>query len=117
MHGSSQQGLQHAFDRFYAACNQAGTKISAKMIDVLCLSRRPRQCMLQVSGNIQQQVETLKYLGVVFTSEGSRDREINTQIGKANTDLRELYCSVHRRTGRHFTGGAEKFCPENNNLP
>jgi len=23
----------------------------------------------------------------------------------------------HRRTGRHFTGGAEKICPENNNLP
>jgi len=24
---------------------------------------------------------------------------------------------VHRRTGRHFTGGAEKICPETNNLP
>jgi len=24
---------------------------------------------------------------------------------------------AHRRTGRHFTGGAEKVCPENNNLP
>jgi len=24
---------------------------------------------------------------------------------------------THRRTGRHFTGGAEKICPENNNLP
>jgi len=23
----------------------------------------------------------------------------------------------HRRTGRHFTGGAEKICPENSNLP
>jgi len=23
----------------------------------------------------------------------------------------------HRRTGRHFTGGAEKICLENNNLP
>ena len=22
-----------------------------------------------------------------------------------------------RRTGRHFTGGAEKICPETNNLP
>jgi len=22
----------------------------------------------------------------------------------------------HKRTGRHFTGGAEKICPENNNL-
>jgi len=24
---------------------------------------------------------------------------------------------IHRRTGRHFTGGAEKICPENNNFP
>jgi len=23
----------------------------------------------------------------------------------------------HKRTGRHFTGGAEKICPENNNFP
>jgi len=23
----------------------------------------------------------------------------------------------HKRTGRHFTVGAEKICPENNNLP
>ena len=28
MRGCSQQGLLHAFDRFYAACDQAGTKIS-----------------------------------------------------------------------------------------
>jgi len=29
------------------------------------------------------------------------------------------HCCVvqHRRTGRHFTGGAEKICPENKNLP
>jgi len=39
-------------------------------------------------------VETLKYLGVVFTSDGSRNKEINTQIGKANAVLRELYCSL-----------------------
>jgi len=25
--------------------------------------------------------------------------------------------NMHRRTGRHFTGGAEKICPETNNLP
>jgi len=24
---------------------------------------------------------------------------------------------AHKRTGRHFTGEAEKICPENNNLP
>ena len=31
-----------------------------------------------------QQVETLKYLGVVFTSDGSLNKGIDTRIGKAN---------------------------------
>jgi len=94
MHKSSQQGLQHAFDRFSVACDQAGTKISTKKIEVLCHSRHPRQCFLQVSGNTLQQVETFKYLGVVFTSDASRKKRIDTRIDKANAVLRELYCSV-----------------------
>jgi len=64
------------------------------MIEVLCLSRRPRHCILQVSGNTLQQVETSKYLRVVFTSDGSRNKNIDTRIGKANSVLRELCCSV-----------------------
>jgi len=39
-------------------------------------------------------VETFKYLRVVFKSDGSRNKEIDTRIGKANAILRELYCSV-----------------------
>jgi len=39
-------------------------------------------------------VETFKYLGVVFTSDESRNKEIDTRIGKANAVLREFYCSV-----------------------
>jgi len=38
MYGSSQQGFQHAFDRFSAAYDQAVAKISTKKIEVLCLS-------------------------------------------------------------------------------
>ena len=37
MRGSSQQGLQLAFDRFSAACDQEGTKISSKKNEVFCL--------------------------------------------------------------------------------
>jgi len=37
-----------------------GTKISTKKTEALCLSRRPRQCILQVSGNTLQQVETFE---------------------------------------------------------
>ena len=41
MRGSSQQGLQHAFDRFCVAFDQAGTKIKTKKMEVLCLSKTP----------------------------------------------------------------------------
>jgi len=39
----------------------------------------PRQCILQVSGNTLQQVETFKYHGVVFTIDVSRNKGIDTQ--------------------------------------
>jgi len=64
--------LQHALDRFSAACNRAGIKISTKYTEVLCLSTKPRQCMRQVIGNTLQQVEKFMYLGLAFTSEVRR---------------------------------------------
>jgi len=48
---SFQQCLQHALDRFSAACDRTGMKINTKNSEALCLSTNPRQCMLQVSGN------------------------------------------------------------------
>jgi len=38
---------------------------------------------LQVSGITLLQVENFKYLGVVFTSDGRWNKQINTRIGKA----------------------------------
>jgi len=61
---------------------------SAQKIKVLWLSRHPRQCILHVSENTLQQVETFMYLGVVFTSDGSRNKGIDTRISKANAVLR-----------------------------
>jgi len=66
---SSQQCLQHALDRFSAACDRAGMKINTKYTEVLCLSTKPRQCMLQVSGNTLQEVEKFKHLWVVVASD------------------------------------------------
>jgi len=40
-----------------------------KKIEVLCLSRKPSQCTLQVNGNTLKQVESF-VLGVVFTGGG-----------------------------------------------
>jgi len=44
--------------------------------------------------NTLQQAETFKYLVVVFTSDQSRNKGIDTRIGEANAVLREPYCSM-----------------------
>jgi len=78
---SFQQGLQHTLDQLFAACDRAGMKINTKNTEVLCLYK-PKAVLLQVSGNTLQQV---KYLGVVFASDGRWTVEIDTQ--KANVVL------------------------------
>ena len=57
---SSEQGLQHALQRFSAAWDEAEMTISIKKSEVLCLSRNPSQCTLHVSDNTLQQMETFK---------------------------------------------------------
>jgi len=50
--------------------------------------------MLQVSGITLLQVETFNYLGLVFASDGRRNKEIHTRIGTANAVLCEIYRSA-----------------------
>jgi len=57
-------------------------KISTKSTEVLCLSTNSRQCIRQVSCNTLQQVEKFKYLGVVLTSVGRRNEEIDNGLVK-----------------------------------
>jgi len=50
-------------------------------------------------GNALKQVETLKHLGVLFTSDGRRREEIDTRNVKANAVLRELFPFCGNKTG------------------
>ena len=45
---STQNGLQHALDRYSDACSVAGMKISTTKTETMCLSRQPKQCSLQI---------------------------------------------------------------------
>jgi len=100
----SEQRLQHALDRFSAACNQAGMKTGTITTEVLRLSRNPRQCTLQVRSNALQQSEKFMYLGVVFTNDGRQNKEVDTRIGRASTVLREPHHSVSTKREVSNTG-------------
>ena len=83
---SAEQGLKHALDRFAAAFDQEGMKISTKKTDVLCLSRNPNHCTLQVNGKTLQQVEMFKNLEVVFTvTEGGARRSMHGLVKQTHS--------------------------------
>ncbi|KAI3356547.1 hypothetical protein L3Q82_017227 [Scortum barcoo] len=83
---SSGQDLQHVLERFAAECEAAGMRISTSKSEAMVLDRKGKRvaCPLQVGGEVLPQVEEFKYLGVLFTSEGKIEREIDRRIGAAS---------------------------------
>ncbi|KAK3571151.1 hypothetical protein QTP86_003367 [Hemibagrus guttatus] len=86
--------LQHALGRFAAECEAAGMRVSTSKSEAMVLDRKKVACTLQVGGELFPQVEEFKYLGVLFTSEGRMDCEIDRRIGAAAAVMRPMYQSV-----------------------
>ncbi|KAI3373890.1 hypothetical protein L3Q82_022459 [Scortum barcoo] len=91
---SSGQDLQHVLERFAAECEAAGMRISTSKSEAMVLDRKRVACPLQVGGEVLPQVEEFKYLGVLFTSEGKMEREIDRRIGAASAVMRSVYRTV-----------------------
>ena len=90
----SNHDLQLSLERFAAECEAAGMRISTSKSEAMVLSRKRVECPLQVGGEVLPQVEEFKYLGILFTSEGRMEREIDRRIGAAAAVLRSLNRSV-----------------------
>ncbi|TWW55998.1 hypothetical protein D4764_09G0010480 [Takifugu flavidus] len=91
---SSARDLQLSLDRFAAACEAAGMRISTSKSEAMVLDRK-KVCLLRVKEEILPQVEEFKYLGVLFTSEGRMEREIDRRIGAAPVRCgEEIYRSI-----------------------
>ncbi|KAK3519713.1 hypothetical protein QTP70_002681 [Hemibagrus guttatus] len=91
---ASSLDLQHALGRFVAECEAAGMRVSTSKSEAMVLNRKKVACTLQVGGEFRPQVEEFKYIGVLFTSEGRVDREIDRWIGAAAAVMRSMYRSV-----------------------
>ncbi|KAK0141121.1 Smoothelin-like protein 2 [Merluccius polli] len=69
-------------------------RISTSKSESMVLNRKRVECTLRVGDEILPQVEEFKYLGVLFTSEGRMEREIDRRIGAASAVMRTLHGSV-----------------------
>ncbi|KAF7650109.1 hypothetical protein LDENG_00131220, partial [Lucifuga dentata] len=86
--------LRRALDRFEAECEATGMRISTSKSETMVLCRKKVDCSLQVRGESLPQMEKFKYLGVLFTSEGRMECEIDRWIGAASKVLRMLYWTI-----------------------
>ncbi|KAI3358099.1 hypothetical protein L3Q82_003107 [Scortum barcoo] len=75
-------------------CEAAGMRISTSKSEAMVLDRKRVACPLQVGGEVLPQVEEFKYLGVLFTSEGKMEREIDRRIGAVSAVMRLVYRTV-----------------------
>ncbi|KAI3373872.1 hypothetical protein L3Q82_021981 [Scortum barcoo] len=75
-------------------CEVAGMRISTSKSEAMVLDRKRVACPLRVGGEVLPQVEEFKYLGVLFTSEGKMEREIDRWIGAASAVMRSVYRTV-----------------------
>ncbi|KAL1274593.1 hypothetical protein QQF64_027407 [Cirrhinus molitorella] len=91
---SSGLDLRHALGRFAAECETAGMRISTSKSEAMVLDRKRVVCLLRVGGECLPQVDEFKYLGVLFTSEGRMEHEIDRWIGAAATAMWSMYQSV-----------------------
>ncbi|TWW57360.1 hypothetical protein D4764_07G0000790, partial [Takifugu flavidus] len=82
---SSARHPQQSLDRF-AKCEAAGIRISTSKSEAMVLSRKKVECLLWV--------KEFKYLGVLFTSEGRMEQEIDRRIGARSAVMRTLHRSV-----------------------
>ncbi|KAK3568311.1 hypothetical protein QTP86_003822 [Hemibagrus guttatus] len=87
-------GVLHWGVLHWGKCEAAGMRVSTSKSEAMVLNRKKVACTLQVGGEFLPQVKEFKYLGVLFTSEGRMDCEIDRWIGAAAAVMRSVHWSV-----------------------
>lgn len=67
---SSKSDLQLASGQFAAQCEAAVMRISISKSETMVLSQKRAECLLLVGEELLPQVEEIKYLWFLFTTEG-----------------------------------------------
>ena len=91
---SSGRDLQLSMERFATECEVAGMGISTSKSEAMVIDRKRVECNLRVWKKILTLAEEFKYLGVLFTSEGRIEREIDRRISAGSAVMRALHRSV-----------------------
>jgi len=78
--------LQHALGRFAAECEEVGMRVNNSKSVAMVLCWKTVECSLWVGSELLPQAKELKYLRVLFTSDGKMERVMD-RIGHCTGPL------------------------------
>jgi len=85
---------RYALGRFAAECEAVCMRVSTSKSEAMTLCWKT-ECALRVGSELLPQAKEFKYLGVLFTSEGKMEREMDKRIGAASAVMWALYRSIY----------------------
>ena len=96
--GRTQQDLEHNMNVLNRELKIKGLKINPQKTKTMILNRETKRHEIKLDGEIMEQVDVYKYLGVMIKSNGSLKEEINQRIGKATKVYGQLGgCFINKK--------------------
>lgn len=87
---SNETDLQTLTKRLDNAASQFGMEINTEKSQILVNGDASKRTQISVGGQVLQEVEAFKYLGVTLTKDGSSTKEVKTRLGMATAALTRL---------------------------
>ena len=90
MMAESQEALQHNMQELNDRLEEWEMKANWQKTRVMRITRKKDVCNVEVNGQEVEQVEVMKYLGVMISSDESMDSEVEQRIGMASKMIRAI---------------------------
>ena len=99
MMAESEEALQHNMQELNDRLKEWEMKANWQKTRVMRIGRKKDVCTVEVNGQEVEQVEVMKYPGVMISSDGSMDSEVEQRIGMASKMIGAIGRTVLGRKG------------------
>ena len=77
------EGLQSNLQVMSDVLSRWELKVNWEKTKVMRVVRKREECEVEIEEQVIEQVDTIKYLGVLISSDGSMEKEVEARIGSA----------------------------------
>ena len=93
----SAEGLQHNLQVMSDVLSKWELKVNWRKTKVMSVARKSEECEVKIGEEVIDQVEEMKYLGVMISSDGRMEKEVEARIGSATRVIGGMNEAVLKR--------------------